>query len=222
MDEWLKPDFAAQRAAMVSGQLKPWKVTDERVLEAMGAVPRELFVPKALKGLAYVDEDLEVAPGRYIMEPRVLARLIQEAEVAPGDVVLEIGTVTGYGAAVLARLANTVVALECDEALAETARAALDEAGADNVAVVTGPLEKGWPQEGPFNVIFVNGAVEEIPDAWIDQLAEGGRLVCVKRSGDESHGYLVVKSGNASGGRPAFDAFTPLLPGFARPPAFQF
>ncbi len=222
MEDRVKWDFAAQRAAMVAGQLKPWKVTDERVLAAVGAVPREAFVPKPLKGLAYVDEDLEVAPGRYLMEPRVLARLIQEAEVAPEDVVLEIGTATGYASAVLAQLCNTVVALECETDLAETARAALEEVGIDNVAVVTGPLEAGWPKEAPFHVIFVNGAVERIPQSWIDQLAEGGRLVCVKRDGDESHGYLVVKSGNASGGRPAFDAFTPLLPGFAKPPAFQF
>ncbi|RMF15941.1 MAG: protein-L-isoaspartate O-methyltransferase [Alphaproteobacteria bacterium] len=222
MDKSGERQFEIARRAMVDGQLKPWNVTDERVLEAMGRVPRERFVPKSLRGLAYVDEDLEVAPGRYLMEPRVLARLIMAAEIGSGDAVLDIGCATGYSSAVLASLADAVVALEEDADLAAFAGEALADAGIDNVAVIEGRLREGVPAEAPFDVIFVNGAVEEVPAAFIDQLADGGRLVCVLRDGDRSRGWLMVKSEGAAGGRPLFDAFTPLLPGFSRPRGFVF
>ncbi len=222
MDNPGERQFEIARRAMVDGQLKPWNVTDERILDAMGRLPRERFVPKALRGLAYVDEDLEVTAGRFLMEPRVLARLAMAAEIGSADAVLDVGCATGYSSAMLATLADTVVALEEDAELAAFAGEALADAGIDNVAVITGPLGEGVRAEAPFDVIFVNGAVEEVPTALVDQLAEGGRLVCVLREGDRSRGWLMVKSEGVAGGRPLFDAFTPLLPGFSRPSGFVF
>jgi len=216
-------DFAAVRHNMVENQIRPNRVTDPRVIEAMEAVPRELFVPKSLRGLAYIDEDLEVAPGRYLMEPMVMARLLQAAEIGPDDVVLDIGCATGYGPAVLARLATTVVGLESDPALAERATTLLAELGADSAAVVTGPLEAGYAAQAPYDVIVIEGAVEVVPEAITDQLAEGGRLVCVV-AGRGTVGKLTafLRLHGAISRRTEFDAAVPPLPGFQSPPRFEF
>lgn len=210
------------RMAMITGQIRPNRVSDERTVAAMRAVPREHFVPKALRGVAYVDEDLEVAPGRYLLEPMVFARLVMEAEIAPTDVVLDVGCATGYSAAVLARLAETVVAVEEDADLAKTAGRKLEDLGVDNAVVMRNALVDGAPSQGPFGVIFLNGSVEHIPEGLIDQLSDGGRLVCVRRKAGRSHGYILTRAGDATGGREVFDAFTPLLPGFETPKAFSF
>ncbi len=216
-------DFAAVRHNMVEKQIRPNRVTDPRVIDAMEAVPRELFVPKSLRGIAYIDEDLEVAPGRYLMEPMVMARLLQAAEIEADDVVLDIGCATGYGPAVLARIAATVVGLESDPALAERATALLAELGVDNAAVVTGPLEEGYAAQAPYDVILIEGAVEEVPQAITDQLAEGGRLVCVV-AGPRSVGKLTVflRLHGGISRRTEFDAAVPPLPGFQSPPKFEF
>lgn len=216
-------DFAAVRHNMVENQIRPNRITDPRIIEAMEAVPRELFVPKPLRGLAYIDEDLEIVPGRYLMEPMVMARLLQAAEIGPGDVVLDIGCATGYGPAILARLAATVVGLESDPALAERATARLAELGADSVAVVTGPLEAGYAEQAPYNVIVIEGAVEAVPEAITDQLAEGGRLVCVV-TGRRAVGKAMVflRLHGAISRRCEFDAAVPPLPGFQSPPVFEF
>ncbi len=216
-------DYAAARFNMVENQIRTNRVIAPDVLEAMSELPRELFVPKQLRGIAYVDEDIDLGNGRYLMEPLVLARLLQLAQVRPSDVVLDVGCGTGYSAAVLARMASTVVALETDPDLATRAGGLLSELGVDTVAVVTGELRDGYPQQGPYDVIFVDGGVQEIPQALCNQLAEGGRLVTVVMRDDGfGRGVLLERIGGRFSRREAFDAATPLLPGFARAPGFIF
>lgn len=215
-------EASAARQQMISGQIRPNRVTDERVLGAFASVPREAFLPKALKGVAYLDEDLEIRPGRFIMEPMVMARLVQAAGILESDVVLDVGCTTGYSSAVLAQLAATVVALEEDQELAKIAAEKLAEAEIDNVAVVQGSLAGGAHKHGPYQVIFLNGAAEQIPAELIDQLDEGGRLVFVRLEKNVGHGHMITKTGELTGGRDLFDAGTPLLPGFGTKTAFVF
>lgn len=221
-------DFVAARTKMVDSQLRTEGVTDHAILTAMGDVPRERFVPPRLRPLAYIDEDLQVkdasadTPARYLMEPAPLARLIQLAEVSPSDIVLEIGCVTGYATAVLARLANSVVAVEADAELAVQAGENLVDLGVANAAVVTGPLVAGYPSEGPYDVIFVGGAVEVVPDALLGQLKDDGRLVSVVGYGRAALATLFTRTANEIGSRPVFNAHLRPLPGFAKPKTFVF
>lgn len=221
-------DFTAARMKMVDNQLRTQSVTDYEVLAAMGAVPRERFLPAASRSLAYIDSDLAIkaatpgGPARYMMEPAPLARLMQLAEVGKTDVVLVVGCGTGYSAAVLARLADSVVALEEDAELAANAAEVLADLGVDNVAVVTGPLETGYPSEAPFDVIFVDGSVEVVPAALLDQLRDGGRAVAVVGYGRSAEATLFRRSSNDLGRRIAFDADVQPLPGFRKPKAFVF
>ena len=225
---WTMDDFTVARTKMVDNQLRTQSVTDYDVLAAMGDVPREQFLPPASRALAYIDSDLALtaaAPGsppRYMMEPAPLARLVQLAEVGKADVVLVVGCGTGYSAAVLARLANSVVALEQDADLAGQAAETLTELGVDNVAVVTGSLEAGYPSEAPYDMIFVDGAVEVVPAALLDQLKDGGRLVAVVGYGRSAAATVFRRSGADIGSRVAFDADVQPLPGFRRPKAFVF
>jgi protein-L-isoaspartate(D-aspartate) O-methyltransferase len=219
-------DFAQARRMMVEGQVRTSDVTDLALIDAMLAVPREHFVPAAQAGLAYLDLDLPVggAPGhgsRRMLKPMVLAKLIQAAELEPGDVVLDVACATGYAAAVLARLAARVTALEDDAALAAAARRALFDLALSNVTVVTGPLTAGWPAGAPYDVILLEGATEIAPRSVFAQLRDGGRLLCVEgRNPGKAMMYRSV--GGDITGRQVFDAAAPLLPGFAAPPAFVF
>jgi protein-L-isoaspartate(D-aspartate) O-methyltransferase len=215
-------DFAAARRHMVDGQVRTADVTDLRIQAAMLEIPRENFVPPALAPLAYLDLDLPVGEGgsRRLLKPRVLAKLIHAADVARSDGVLDVGCATGYGAAVLARIASQVVALEVDAGLAQAARSAL--AGRHNVSLVTGPLSAGWPQGAPYDVILLEGATEVVPQAFLDQLKNGGRLVCVLSNGPGAKAMLYCRSGDELGGRPIFDANATVLPGFAKAPVFAF
>lgn len=216
-------DYASARATMVDSQLRTNKVTNQRLLDAFSAVPRELFVPESQRGIAYIDEDLPIGERRFLMEPMVLARLLQAAAVAPSDIVLEIGSGSGYAAAILARLAETVVALESDATQRERANATLGELGLDNVVVVDGGLTEGYPKQAPYNVILVSGAVDEIPPAISDQLAEDGRLATVLKAGSVmGHAVLMQRVGDVIASRVLFDAATPLLPEFRRDAGFQF
>jgi len=215
-------DFSVLRTKMVDGQIRTTDVTDSAILEAMLTVPREAFVPPARQPLAYIDEDIEVAPGRYLMEPSPFAKIVQLAEVGSGDVVLDVGCATGYSAAILSRLASSVVALECDPALAASAGETLSRLGHDNVAVVEGPLEQGYPSEAPYDVIFVGGAVDEVPDALLSQLKDGGRLVAVVGRGNAGVARVFTRSGEVISSRRGFNAAVQPLPGFLRAPAFQF
>lgn len=216
--------FVEARRYMVLTQLRPNKVTDEQVIDAMAAIPREQFVPKAYRGVAYMDEDVAVAPGRALMEPMVLARLLQEAETQPQDIVLVVGCATGYDVAVAAKIANTVIGLEPDADLVGQASQTLEQLGIDNVAVVQGDLRDGLAKQGPFNVILLAGAVPELSRPLLLQLADGGRLVGVVRPPAAPIGQAVIvkRAGNLFPERVLFDAGTPPLPGFERPAGFVF
>ena len=216
-------DHAAARRNMVSGQIRTNRVTDERLIEAMEEIPRERFVPHAKRGVAYVDEDVEIAPARYLMEPMVLARLVQEASIAADDVVLDVGCGTGYAAAVVSRLAGTVVALDVDGSLAGEAERTLSGVGADNAIVVTGPLAEGYARQAPYDVILLGGAVDHLPQALADQLAEAGRIVGVLReAGGVGQATLWARHRGALSSRSLFEASLPPLPGIARPVRFEF
>lgn len=221
-------DFDRAREMMVEGQVRVADVTDRRLISAMRDIPREAFVPGKRKVLAYMDEDLPVrdaeagAVARYLMAPAPFAKLVQLGGVGEADVALVIGCATGYSAAVLARLAGSVVALESDSALAASASETLAKLGIDNVAVVTGPLEQGCPDEAPFDVILVDGAIEAVPDALLAQLKDGGRLVAVIGTGLAAAATLFEKDGGEVGSRSAFNASVMPLPGFERPRAFVF
>lgn len=216
-------DFAVARRRMVENQLRTNGIVDPRVIAAMARTPREQFVPDRLAGIAYVDEDLEIGKARYLMEPLVLARLLQGASIGDEDVVLEIGSGTGFAAAVMSQMASTVVALECDPSLAAEAQRAISELELDNVAVIEGPLQEGYERGGPYNVILFSGAVAEIPEGIANQLAEGGHMAAVISSPTTvGRGILFSRIRGHLSQIHVFDAFTPMLPGFEPAPTFTF
>lgn len=217
-------DFALARRNMVEGQLRPNRVTNAQLLAVVGELPRERFLPDGMKSVAYSDEDVPLGNGRFLMEPMVLARLIQTLQPGPEDKALVVAAGRGYGAALMARLVQAVVAVESDAALASSADQTIKSLGLGNVTLVSGPAEAGAPASGPYDIILIEGAVQQIPQAILDQLAEGGRLATVLAGTPGALGVaqLVVKEGGATSGRPLFDAGTPVLPGFAPPPRFTF
>ena len=215
-------DYAIARQHMVDSQVRTNKVTDERLIEAIRILPRERFVPERARPRAYLDDDVEIAPGRYLMEPMVTARLIQAAESKPDDIVLVVGAGTGYAAALLAKLVNTVVALESEPALAQRAGAAFSELSIDNATVVEGPLNAGCAKHAPYNIIHLDGAIEQVPAALANQLADGGRMVGVQLDRGVGRATLWIKTGNSISRRVLFDANVAPLPGFAAPAGFVF
>jgi len=216
-------DFAKARRNMVESQLRTNKVVDPAVVGAMAVVPREKFVPDSMAAVAYVDEDLPLGDGRFLMEPMVLGRMLQEACPNAEDAVLLIGCGSGYSAAVLAKLCSAVFALESDSAVATRATALLSGLGADNVVVVEGPLAKGWADEAPYSLILFNGSVGEVPEAIVEQLGEGGRIVAVIAD-DQGLGRatLIGRRGGVLSRRTLFDANTPVLPDFIKSAGFVF
>lgn len=208
------------RFNMVETQIRPADVTDPQVLAAMNAVPRERFVPSAAVALAYADVPVQIAPGRYLLDPRSFAKLLQLAEIGPEDRVLDVGCGTGYSAAVLARLAGKVIALEQDADLVRVASGLLANA-VGKVEVVQGGLIEGVKGQAPYDVIFVNGAVEQVPESLLGQLAEGGRLVTFLKDG-QSRAWLFLKEKGQVGKRPDFDADVPVLAGFRKAVGFVF
>jgi protein-L-isoaspartate(D-aspartate) O-methyltransferase len=211
------------RTRMIDSQLRPNKVADGRVLHAFASIRRELFVPEHLRRVAYIDEDLPLDGGRYLMEPMVAARLLQAAEVAPTDTALVVGAGTGYEAAVAGALARNVIALEEDPDLSRRARAALVDHAIAVVNVVEGPLRDGYRARAPYDVILFGGAVAEVPTEIASQLAEGGRLLAVVRPGNAvGRATLTTRTSGVLARRVIFDAATPVLPGFSPKPAFVF
>ena len=217
--------FRDMRRAMVASQLRTTGVSDPRVVAAMGAVPREKFVPEQRLAIAYADALVPLTPGRDLNTPMSLGRLLTEARPAPSDRALLVGAATGYAAAVLGRLVAHVVALEEDEELVGRARAALSALPAEDkgdVELVRGPLAKGWKKGAPYDLILIDGAVEQVPQALIDQLADGGRLatgliedgvsrLCLGRRGGDGFGLIAFA-----------DAASAVVPGFEKPRAFNF
>lgn len=220
--------FTAERANMVNGQVITVGITDRRLIATLLAVPRERFVPTSMVALAHSDSDLLVkeatptSPARYLMAVGSFARLVQEAAIGSADTVLDVGCATGYSAAVLAHLAKSIIALETDERLAALATETLIDLGLDNVDVVTGPLEEGWPDAAHYDVILIGGSIETVPVHLTEQLAVGGRLVAVIGRSNAALGTVYTKSAYAIGARRAYYAALRPLPGFTKPKAFVF
>ena len=217
-------DFELARRHMVDSQILPNKVTDPHLIDAMSELPREAFVPDARKSLAYCDEAIEVAPGRYLMEPMVVGRLLETVAAKPGDVALVIGASTGYLAALLSRLADTVVVVESDPSLAKAASATLADLGIDNAVVMEAPLGEGYPKQAPYDIIVFDGAVPQVPEGIAQQLSENGRLVAIVGgdTGLPGRAMLTTRFNGALSSRHLFDAGTPTLPGFDVPDGFTF
>jgi protein-L-isoaspartate(D-aspartate) O-methyltransferase len=215
-------DAANARRLMVEGQIRTADVTDTAVLDAMQALPRERFLPPALVQLAYLDGDVPVRRGRTLLRPMVLAKLVQAARIDRNDQVLDLGCATGYSAALMSRLAGSVVALEEDAELARQAKEALASVGATNVEVVTGPLTAGWPAGLPYDVIFLDGATQIPSDALGPQLKQDGGVVGILSPTAESKAIIFHFIEGRMVGRPVFDAAARVLPGFSAPPQFVF
>jgi protein-L-isoaspartate(D-aspartate) O-methyltransferase len=221
-------DLVEARRMMVAGQVRTNDVTDLRVQAAMLEVMRERFVPAEWQALAYLDLDVPLGvgadgrPQRFLLKPMVLAKLIQAADLEPGDHVLDVGCGTGYSSAVLSRLVKSVVALEEDPVMARAARDALAGLGARTITVTTGRLTDGCPPQAPFDAILLNGATEVVPRMLLGQLKEEGRLVCVLRRGPVGKATIYRSTGGHVGAHTLFDAAAPLLPGFAKPAEFIF
>lgn len=218
---------ATARFNMIEAQIRTNDVTDVRIHAALDAVPRERFVPGAARALAYADVPVQIAPGRFLLDPRSFAKALQAVSVLAGDKVLDVGCGTGYSAAVLARLGGRVIALEQDADLVRLASDALAAAGAGDVILTQGSLIEGFKGEAPYDVIFVNGAIETDPSDLLAQLAEGGRLIAFRQAGGHDgtpggHAVLYVKEQGRVGSRPLFDATVPLLAGFKKRLGFVF
>jgi protein-L-isoaspartate(D-aspartate) O-methyltransferase len=217
-------DFALARRNMIDGQLRPNRVTNAPLLAVIGELPRERFLPDAMRSVAYADDDVPLGDGRYLMEPMVLARLIQALQPRPEDRALVVASGRGYGAALLARLVHSVVAVESAPLLLAAAEQTAKELSITGINRTAGKLEQGAAASAPYDVILIEGAVQIVPQAIFDQLAEGGRLTTVVAGppGALGEAQLFMKEGGTASGRPLFDAGTPSLPGFAPPPRFTF
>jgi protein-L-isoaspartate(D-aspartate) O-methyltransferase len=213
-------DTTLARNLMVDGQLRPSKVTDRRILDAMRALPRETYAPQNLAALAYIDQDLPLGGGRVMLKPLVIARLLQLAAPRAGETALIVGSGTGYGAAILAACGVQVTALEEDAALSEQARRLATDQG---ISFVQGRLAEGWAASAPYDLVVIEGAVPSIPEAIGSQVAAGGRLVTIIAAAGAA-GYAAIAEPTTGGLRAqaAFDATAPLLPGLAPAPGFTF
>jgi protein-L-isoaspartate(D-aspartate) O-methyltransferase len=207
-------DFATRRTMMVDTQVRPSDVTKFPIIEALLSVPREAYVPRSLREAAYVGENLQIAPRRVVLEARTLAKLLDALDIQPDEMVLDLGCGLGYSTAVIARLAEAVIAVEDDAALAAQAEKTLSSEGVDNAAVITGPLAEGAAKHGPYDVITVQGAIETLPQALSDQLKEGGRIGCVFMEGALGVARVGYKVDGVVTWRFVFNATAPVLSGF--------
>ncbi len=215
-------DFTAERHAMVDCQVRPSDVTNYAIIDAMLSVPREMFVPKAQKVVAYSEAEIRLTAERTLMQARVFSKMLEQTGVGPDDLVLDLAAGSGYSSAVLARLCGAVVAIESDAALVKSAGETLEALEVDNVVFTEGNPVEGDSAHGPFDVIFVNGGVETVPDALVDQLKIGGRLVAIFVDGAVGQCRVIVKTQAARSSRYAFDAWATVLPGFEKEKSFAF
>lgn len=220
-------DFTGQRVKMVDCQVRTTDVTDLAIISAMLDIPREEFVPEKSKALAYIDEDIPLTESgseapRFLMESSPFAKLVQLAEIKPSDVVLDVGCATGYSSAVLSRLSSQVIALESDPEFVRMATEKLASLGCDNVAVIEGKMQEGYPAEAPYDVIIIEGSVSAVPHALFEQLKEDGRLVVVEGFGNAGKARIYLKTGSKVTGRYAFNAAIKPLPGFEIARGFEF
>lgn len=213
-------DFATRRRMMVDTQVRPSDVTKFPIIDAMLMVPREMFVPDSLREAAYAGDNVEIDRGRVLLEPRTLAKMLDSLDVQANELVMDVGCGLGYSAAVVARMAQAVVAVEEDEAMATEAQALLSEIGSDNVVVHVGRLADGAPEHGPYDVIIVQGGVGSLPETLTSQLKDGGRIACLFMEGALGSVRIGHKSGDVVSWRFAFNAGAPVLPGFERHTAF--
>ena len=213
-------DFAARRVTMVDTQVRPADVTKFPIIEAMLHVRREAFVPPARREAAYLGENLHLGGGRVMLDPRTLAKLLDGLDVQPGERVLDLGCGLGYAPAVLARMGARVLGVEDDPARAEAAALALAAEGVEGAVVLAGPLAAGAPDDAPFDVVLIEGAVETVPDAILAQVAPGGRIGAIMADGALGTARIGRESGGRVHWRSLFHAGAPLLPGFARAAAF--
>jgi protein-L-isoaspartate(D-aspartate) O-methyltransferase len=207
--------YSARRVMMVDTQVRPQDVTKFPIIEAMLAVPREVYVPADKREAAYVGENISLGGDRVMLEARTLAKMLDAVDIQPGDVVLDLGCGLGYSSAVIARMADAVVAVEENEALAAEAQRVLASEGVDNVAVVAGPLAEGCAKGGPFDAIMLQGGVQEIPQALIAQLKDGGRIAALFMDGPLGAVKIGHKTGSKMVWRFAFNAAAPVISGFA-------
>ncbi len=214
-------DFTARRTMMVDTQVRPSDVTKFPIIDAMLTVPREDFVPAARREAAYLGENLDLGQGRVLLEPRTLAKMLDALAIVNTEMVLDLGCGMGYSAAVIAHMAEAVVAVEEDEAMAAEAQEALTAAGADNVIMHAGPIAEGVAQHGPYDVIVVEGGVATLPGAILDQLKDGGRIACLFMEGQLGEVRIGYKRGDQVSWRMAFNAAAPVLPGFEKTAEFQ-
>lgn len=213
-------DFARARDTMVESQVRTADVTDPGIAHAMRTLPRERFVPAQKRAIAYGDLEVEVAPGRFLMRPRDLAKLLQSLAPQPHERALEIAGATGYGAAVLATICKEVIAHDIDPDLSFATRAALESCGLTNTKTVTTAAAQGWRDDGPYDVILLNGAAEVVPEAWLEQLAPGGRLGVIVRQGAAGSARIYTRADDAVAYRTAFDAAPPVVAGLLKPAVF--
>lgn len=216
-------DFAEARRIMVASQVRTNDVTDLRLQKVLETAPREKFLPEKLRPLAYIEREIEYAPGRRLLTPRDFSKLVAAADPAPNELVLDVACGSGYSTAVLAGLCEMVVGVEADEKLAAEAQANLDAAGIANAAVIAGDPASGAPKQGPYDLIFIGGAIETEPSALFAQLREGGRLAAIRLAGGVARGVIYYRSTGATASRRFFDATTrAVVPGFAAPRGFKF
>lgn len=213
-------DYATRRTAMVDTQIRPSDVTKFPIIEAMLTVPREAFVPMDMREAAYMGKNLDMRDGRVLLEPRTLAKMLDALDIQKNELVLDVAAGLGYSSAVIARMAEAVISVEDSEARVDEAQTILSEHNVDNVVMQAGPLGKGAAEHGPYDVILVQGGVEELPNSLLDQLKDGGRIACVRMTGALGDVQIGYKLDGEITWRSIFNAGAPVLSDFARAKAF--
>ncbi len=210
-------NYGLARINMVKNQILPGNVSQEAMVTVLFETPRHLFVPERLSAIAYTDENIELAEGRYFLPPLLFAKMLQLAKINKDTKILDVGCGYGYSSAVFSKIAKKVVATECDSALASKANLALNRLGYDNVIVIGGKLPAGHPEGAPYDVIFINGAIEEIPQPLVEQLAGNGSIIAIMKDSDYTGNVIVAKKiGDKMGTEYLFDAVFSVLPGFEK------